>query len=86
MRSTHRARPSSTTRSTAESPAHCIISPSRRESRAEVDGLHEELKAIGAEIVGGPKLWPEHGPDYYAVFFKDLEGIKYEIVHSSEPH
>ena len=47
----------------------------KAESRAEVDRLHLELKAIGAQIVGGPRLWPEHGPDYYAVFFKDLEGI-----------
>ena len=53
----------------------------RADSTAEVDRLHGELESIGAEIVGGPKLWPEHGPDYYAVFFKDPEGIKYEIVH-----
>lgn len=52
----------------------------KAESREEVDRLHRELEAIGARIVGGPKLWPEHGPDYYAVFFKDPEGIKYEIV------
>jgi catechol 2,3-dioxygenase-like lactoylglutathione lyase family enzyme len=52
----------------------------KAESREEVDRLHLELKEIGAQIVGGPKLWPEHGPDYYDVFFKDLEGIKYEIV------
>jgi catechol 2,3-dioxygenase-like lactoylglutathione lyase family enzyme len=58
----------------------------KAESRAEVDRLHLGLKEIGAEIVGGPKLWPEHGPDYYAVFFKDLEGIKYEIVHDPHPH
>ncbi len=55
----------------------------KAESREEVDRLHLELKAIGAQIVGGPKLWPEHGTDYYAVFFKDLEGIKYEIVYST---
>ena len=53
----------------------------RADSREEVDRLHRELKGIGAEIVGGPKLWPEHGPNYYAVFFKDPGGIKYEIVH-----
>lgn len=58
----------------------------RAESRAEVDRLHLELKAIGARIVGGPKLWPQHGPDYYAVFFKDPDGIKYEIVHSPRAH
>ncbi len=58
----------------------------KAESRAEVDRLHDELQAIGAEIVGGPKLWPEHGPDYYALFFKDIEGIKYEIVYNVHPH
>jgi catechol 2,3-dioxygenase-like lactoylglutathione lyase family enzyme len=52
----------------------------------EVDRLHAELVKIGAEIVGGPQLWPGHGPDYYAVFFKDPEGIKYEIVHNPHPH
>jgi catechol 2,3-dioxygenase-like lactoylglutathione lyase family enzyme len=52
----------------------------RAESRAEVDRLHSELMEIGATIVSKPKLYPEYGPDYYALFFKDLEGIKYEIV------
>ncbi len=55
-------------------------------SRAEVDRLHLELQAMDAEIVGGPKLWPQHGPDYYAVFFKDLEGFKYEIVFCPHSH
>jgi len=49
-------------------------------SRAEVDRLYSELKKIGATIVNEPKLYPEYSPDYYAVFFKDLEGIKYEVV------
>ena len=52
------------------------------ESRAEIDRLYFELKEIGATIVRKPKLYPEYGPDYYALFFKDLEGIKYEIVCS----
>ncbi|UCH85036.1 MAG: VOC family protein [Candidatus Latescibacterota bacterium] len=49
-------------------------------SRAEVDRLYAALKEIGATIVDEPRLYPEYGPDYYAVFFKDVEGIKYEIV------
>ncbi|MGD8778847.1 MAG: VOC family protein [Ignavibacteria bacterium] len=52
----------------------------KAESRAEVDRLYSELKNIGATIVNKPQLYPEYGPDYYALFFKDLEGIKYEIV------
>ena len=50
-------------------------------SRAEVDRLHGELKGIGATIVSPPREYPEYTPPgYYALFFKDLEGIKYEIV------
>lgn len=49
-------------------------------SRQEVDLAYEELVKIGAHIVSGPKIHPEYGENYYAVFFKDLENIKYEIV------
>lgn len=56
----------------------------RAQSREEVDDVHVELVNIGAEIVGGPQLWPEHGANYYAVFFKDTEGIKYEVVYDSD--
>jgi catechol 2,3-dioxygenase-like lactoylglutathione lyase family enzyme len=53
----------------------------KAESRAEVDRLHRELKGIGATIVSPPREYPEYTPPgYYALFFKDLEGIKYEIV------
>lgn len=50
-------------------------------SRGEVDKLHEQLKAIGATIVSPPQEYPEYTPaGYYALYFKDVEGIKYEIV------
>ena len=52
-------------------------------SRAEVDRLHSAVKGIGATIVSPPREYPEYvPPGYYAFFFKDLEGIKYEIVCS----
>jgi catechol 2,3-dioxygenase-like lactoylglutathione lyase family enzyme len=55
------------------------------ESRDEVDRLHAELKAIGARIVAPPREYPEYTPPgYYALFFKDLEGIKYEVVTHSK--
>jgi hypothetical protein len=39
------------------------------------------IVAIGAVIVSEPRNYPEYTPQpYYALFFKDLEGIKYEIV------
>lgn len=51
-------------------------------SRAEVDRLHLELKELGATIVCAPQEYPEYTPPgYYALFFKDPDGIKYEIVH-----
>ena len=57
----------------------------RAESRAEVDRFAAELEgltALGATIVDGPRVFPEHVPaGYYAVFFKDPDGIKYEVVH-----
>jgi catechol 2,3-dioxygenase-like lactoylglutathione lyase family enzyme len=57
----------------------------RASSPAEVDRLHEELKALGANIVSRPRRYPEYTPPgYYAVFFKDPDGIKYEIVAHDE--
>ena len=54
----------------------------RAQTRADVDRLHVELQAIGATIVSPPREYPEYTPSgYYALFFKDPEGIKYEIVH-----
>ena len=56
-------------------------------SREEVDELHAKIKAIGALIVSPPREYPEYTPaGYYALFFKDLEGIKYEIVTHSHCH
>ena len=55
----------------------------RAKSRTEVDELYLKIKDIGAEIVHAPKIFPEHGENYYALFFKDPEGIKYEIVYNS---
>ena len=50
-------------------------------SRAEVDRLHSKLKQIGATIVSPPQEYPEYTPPgYYALYFKDPDGIKYEIV------
>ena len=57
----------------------------KADSPEEVDRVHGELVEIGAQIVTPPKHYPEYSPSYYAVFFKDLEGIKYEVVFE-EPH
>jgi catechol 2,3-dioxygenase-like lactoylglutathione lyase family enzyme len=58
----------------------------RAPSRSEVDRLHSEVKGIGATIVSAPREYPEYTPaGYYAFYFKDPEGIKYEIVSTGTP-
>lgn len=52
----------------------------RAVSREEIDLIFPKIRAAGAMIVDEPKYYPEHGESYYALFFKDLQGIKYEIV------
>ncbi|GAK44440.1 glyoxalase/bleomycin resistance protein/dioxygenase [Tepidicaulis marinus] len=54
------------------------------QSREDVDGLHALLQEIGAEILDAPAAYPEYGPDYYAVFFADPDGLKLEFVY--EPY
>jgi catechol 2,3-dioxygenase-like lactoylglutathione lyase family enzyme len=45
----------------------------------EVDDIYLKIKNIGANIVDPPKFYPQHGEKYYALFFKDPDGIKLEI-------
>lgn len=52
----------------------------KADSRQEVDRAYHELVKIGANIVSEPKIHPEYSENYYAVYFKDMENIKYEIV------
>jgi len=49
-------------------------------SKEEVDAAYEKIKGIGANIVNPPQYYPQHGEKYYALFFKDLDGIKLEVV------
>lgn len=53
----------------------------KAESRQQVDELGEFLKANGVEIIEGPKLYPHYDKNYYAVFFRDPNGIKLEMTH-----
>lgn len=54
-------------------------------SRADVDRLHELLQKVGATILDPPAAYPHYGPDCYAVFFADPDGVKLELVHMTEP-
>ena len=50
-------------------------------SATEVDELYLKIKETEANIIEPPKFYPQHGQHYYALFFKDPQGIKYEIVY-----
>ena len=58
----------------------------KAKTNEEVDEAYEKIKQIGAEIVEVPKYFPQHGERYYAMFFKDPDGIKYEIVHEERSY
>lgn len=48
-------------------------------SRSDVDRLHAVLQGLHAEILDPPKEY-DYVPGYYAVFFKDPNGIKLEYA------
>jgi glyoxylase I family protein len=50
-------------------------------SRDDVDALFALLGRIGAAILDAPKLYPEYGEGYYAVFFADRDGLKLEYCY-----
>lgn len=51
------------------------------DSSFEVDKIYQQLKKMNVKIIHEPKLYPEYCSDYYALFFKDCEGIEFEIVN-----
>ena len=56
----------------------------KAETRDEVDLAYQKLLEMGATIVAAPRLYPEYHANYYAVFFKDPDNIKFEIVCQAE--
>jgi catechol 2,3-dioxygenase-like lactoylglutathione lyase family enzyme len=51
----------------------------RVEDEATVQRGHELATSLGAEILHEPRLWPEYGPGYYAVFIRDPAGNNLEL-------
>lgn len=51
------------------------------DSPKEIDLLYTKIKEIPAIIVNEPRYYTEYCEDYYALFFKDSEGIEYELVN-----
>jgi len=48
--------------------------------RAHVDAAAGAARNTGARKIDGPSLHPEYGDDYYAVFFEDDDGNRYEVL------
>jgi catechol 2,3-dioxygenase-like lactoylglutathione lyase family enzyme len=50
------------------------------EGRAEVDRVASIVERAGGRDVSGPMEMP-YGPDYYAVYFTDPGGNRFEVYH-----
>lgn len=50
------------------------------DDQAEVNSVAKLVKEAGGTITSGPQLFPI-SPTYYAVYFEDPCGNKYEMVH-----
>jgi catechol 2,3-dioxygenase-like lactoylglutathione lyase family enzyme len=46
----------------------------------EVDRIAAVVRAGGGREISGPKPMP-YGPDYYAVYFSDPSGNRFEVYH-----
>jgi catechol 2,3-dioxygenase-like lactoylglutathione lyase family enzyme len=55
----------------------------RASSEKEVDEAYRKIKTFTNNIVAPPQFYPQHGTHYYALFFKDDDGIKLEIVYEN---
>ncbi len=50
------------------------------DSRADVDAFYDYVREIGATVLDVPEEY-DYTPGYYAVFFADPDGLKFEVVH-----
>jgi len=50
-------------------------------ARDDVDEIHRLLVRERFTVLDPPAEYPQYGPDYYAVFFSDPDGMKLEVVH-----
>ena len=48
-----------------------------------VDRAASELAEAGVEATE-PRYYPEYGPDYYATFFEDPDGVRLEVMNFRE--
>lgn len=60
---------------------HCAFDV---DSRADVDALHRLLTEKGIKVLDAPAEYPQYAPGYYALYFEDSDGLKFEVVHMPE--
>jgi catechol 2,3-dioxygenase-like lactoylglutathione lyase family enzyme len=66
--------------------AHDPLSPGlnhlcfRVDNADVVDAIANEFTAAGIKC-SAPKRYPEYAPDYYAIFFTDPDGIRFEVTN-----
>src|SRR5207244_6602113 len=53
----------------------------RVKNREDVDRFHRFLLEERITVLDPPAEYPQYGPDYYAVFFADPDGMKLEVVY-----
>jgi glyoxylase I family protein len=54
------------------------------ENRSDVEKLYEFLKQVGATILDAPAEYP-YSPGYFAVYFTDPDGLKFEFAYAPKP-
>ena len=54
-------------------------------SEAEVDCIAAVVRAAGAQVVEGPEYCHDYTPGYYAVFFEDADGNRWEVCFRDAP-
>jgi glyoxylase I family protein len=71
-------------------PAHDLTAPGFHHlafnacGRAQVDAVHDLLRARGCDVLDPPAEY-DYEPGYYAVFFRDPDGFKLEVVSTTSP-
>jgi glyoxylase I family protein len=69
-----------------DAPPHDLFAPGfhhlalNAADRAQVDRVHDVLIELGADILDAPAEY-DYNPGYYAVFCRDPDGFKLEVVH-----